>query len=137
METRTQLKSVIFTTDIFAVQGRKWRVGRVGNCPPSFWQNRRRRRAAARWQRCATLLLAHPVLGSHLRPWTPNQTELRLMVSKSIFNVDSKNVSEKFLHRCSSVLKNKKGVFFSNKFFFPPIFFFRHISKSCSVFCIL
>ena len=28
---------------------------------------------------------------------TPNQTELRLMVSKSIFNVDSKNVSKKFL----------------------------------------
>ena len=27
---------------------------------------------------------------------TPNQTELRLIVSKSIFNVDSKNVSQKF-----------------------------------------
>ena len=23
-------------------QGRKWRMDRVGNCPPSFWQNRRR-----------------------------------------------------------------------------------------------
>ena len=32
---------------------------------------------------------------------TLNQTELRLMVSKSIFNEDSKNVSEKFLHRHS------------------------------------
>ena len=38
---------------------------------------------------------------------TPNQTELRLMVSKSIFNVDSKNVSQKFLHRHSW-----KNVFF-------------------------
>ena len=36
---------------------------------------------------------------------TPNQTELRLMVSKSIFNVDSKNVCEKFLHCRSSELK--------------------------------
>ena len=49
--------------------------------------------------------------------------------------VDSKNVSEKFRH--PSVLKNKKGVFFSNKFYFPEIFFFRHFSKSCSVFYIL
>ena len=32
-------------------------------------QNRRRRRAAARRQLRAALLLAHPVLGSHLRPW--------------------------------------------------------------------
>ena len=32
---------------------------------------------------------------------TPNQKELRLMVSKSFLNVDSKNVSEKFLHRHS------------------------------------
>ena len=48
-------------------QGLKWRMGRVGNCPPSFRQNRRRRWAAARRQRRATLLLAHPVLGSHLR----------------------------------------------------------------------
>ena len=39
---------------------------------------------------------------------TPNQTELRLMVSKSFFNVDSKNGSEKFLHRHSC-----KNVFFS------------------------
>ena len=29
------------------VQGRNWRVGRVGNCPPSFWQNRRSHRPAA------------------------------------------------------------------------------------------
>ena len=41
---------------------------------------------------------------------TPNQTELRLMVSKSFFNVDSKNVSEKFLHRHSW----KNGFFFQN-----------------------
>ena len=53
---------------LFLKQGRKCRVGRVGNCPPSFLQNRRRRQAAARRQRSATLLLAHPVLGSHLRP---------------------------------------------------------------------
>ena len=31
----------------------------------------------------------------------------------------------------------EKRSFFSNKFFFPTIFFFRHISKSCSVFYIL
>ena len=37
---------------------------------------------------------------------TQNQMELRLMVSKSFFNVDSKNVSQKFLHRQSSVMKN-------------------------------
>ena len=48
-------------------QGRKWRVGRVGNCPPSFWQNRRRLWVAARRQWRATSLLAHPVLGSYLR----------------------------------------------------------------------
>ena len=28
-------------------QGRNWWVGRMGNCPPSFWQNRRSRRPAA------------------------------------------------------------------------------------------
>ena len=28
-------------------QGRKWRVGRVGNCPSSFWQNRKHRRVVA------------------------------------------------------------------------------------------
>ena len=44
-------------------------MGSVGNCPPSFWQNKRHRRVAVRRQRCATLLFAHPVLGSHLRPW--------------------------------------------------------------------
>ena len=30
------------------VQGRKWWVGRVVNCPPSFWQKRSRQPAAAR-----------------------------------------------------------------------------------------
>ena len=50
------------------IQGQKLRVCKVGNCPPSFWQNKRRRRAAAWRQRHALLLLAHPVLGSHLRP---------------------------------------------------------------------
>ena len=34
------------TIIIFLKQGRKWWVGRVGNCPPRFWQIRRRRRAA-------------------------------------------------------------------------------------------
>ena len=53
---------------LWKVQGRKWQVGRVGNCPPSFWQNRWRHWVAARRQRGSTLLLAHPVLGSHLRP---------------------------------------------------------------------
>ena len=46
---------------------------------------------------------------------TPNQTELRLMVSKSFFNVDSKNVSEKFLHRHSW-----KKSFFSDFFLWSP-----------------
>ena len=40
-------------------QGSNWRVG---NCPPRFWQNRRQ-------QRSATILLAHPAFGTHLRPW--------------------------------------------------------------------
>ena len=31
----------------------------------------------------------------------PNQMELRLMVSKSFFNADSKNVNKKFLHHHS------------------------------------
>ena len=30
------------------LQWRKWQVGRVGNCPPRFEQNRRRRQAARR-----------------------------------------------------------------------------------------
>ena len=38
--------------------GHNWRVGRLGNCPPRFWQNRRR----------TALLLAHPAFGSYLRP---------------------------------------------------------------------
>ena len=38
-------------------QGRQRRVGRVGNCPPRFWQNRR-------WR--AALLLARPALGSYI-----------------------------------------------------------------------
>ena len=48
---------------------------------------------------------------------TPNQTELTLMVSKSVFNVDSKNVSEKFLQRHSWKMyfkgKNLKKMIFS------------------------
>ena len=36
-------RSFICISDIFSSQGRKWRVGRVDNCPPSFRQNRRRR----------------------------------------------------------------------------------------------
>ena len=39
-------------------QRRQWRVGRVGNCPPRFWQNSNAAVAAA-------FLLAHPVLGSY------------------------------------------------------------------------
>ena len=46
-------------------QGRNWRVG---NCPPSFWQNSNAAAGAAAWGPCAALLLAHPVLGSQLRP---------------------------------------------------------------------
>ena len=46
---------------------------------------------------------------------TPNQMELRLMVSKSFFDVDSKNVSEKFLHRHSW-----KNPFFQIFSFGPP-----------------
>ena len=40
-------RSFICISDSFSSQGRKWRVGRVDNCPPSFRQNRRRRWAAA------------------------------------------------------------------------------------------
>ena len=50
-------------------QGRKWRVGRVGNCSPRFWRNRRRRREAAAARAQHYVLLAHPDLGSYLRPW--------------------------------------------------------------------
>ena len=49
-----------------------------------------------RFRRPCTLintLVTQPML--QLRP---NQTELGLMISKSIFNVDSKNVNKKFLH---------------------------------------
>ena len=35
------------TIIIFLKQGCKWWVGRVGNCPPRFWQIRRRRQAVA------------------------------------------------------------------------------------------
>ena len=45
----------------------------------------------------------------------PNQTELRLMVSKSIFDVDSKNVNKKFLHRHSW-----KNVFFFKTYLGGP-----------------
>ena len=58
--------STITVKNFVTVQGRKWRGGRGGNFPPRFWQNRRHRWAAARRQWRATLLLAHPVLGSHL-----------------------------------------------------------------------
>ena len=44
-------------------QGRKWRVG---NCPPKFWQNRRRRLVAAAAHTQLYVLLAHPDLGSYL-----------------------------------------------------------------------
>ena len=54
-------------TDISTKQGRKWRVGRVGNCPSRFWKNRRRRREAAA-RSPHYVLLAHPDLGSYLRP---------------------------------------------------------------------
>ena len=40
------------------------------------------------------------------------------------FNVDSKNVSKKFLHRHSSVIKIWKRVFLSNNFFPGTIFWF-------------
>ena len=52
--------------------------------------------------RAALTLVTQPML----QP-TPNQMELRLMVSKSFFSVDSKSLSEKFLH-CHSW----KNVFF-------------------------
>ena len=58
----------------------------MGNCQPSFWQNRRRRRAAARRQWHAALLLAHPVLGSHLRPCNVKiDHALTFGMSKKIF----------------------------------------------------
>ena len=66
-QTQLHLKQKVCACYL-VIQGRKWQLGRVGNCQPSFWQNRRRRRVAAWWQWHATLLLAHQVLGSHLRP---------------------------------------------------------------------
>ena len=50
-------------------------------------------------------LVTQPMLQLRL-----NQTELRLMIFKSIFNVDSKNVNKMFLHRHSW----KKVFFFQN-----------------------
>ena len=60
------------------------------------------------WRDHATTLVTQPML----QP-TPNQTELRLMVSKSFFKVDSKDVSKKFLHHPTSVLRIRKKCFFS------------------------
>ena len=54
--------------EVFLPQGRKWRLGRVGNCPPRFWQNRRRCRELAAARTPHYVLLAHPDLGSYLRP---------------------------------------------------------------------
>ena len=48
----------------------------VGNCPTDFRQNKKRHQAAARRQRRAILLLAHPVLGSHLHPWLKLSTKI-------------------------------------------------------------
>ena len=48
------------------IQGRQWCVG---NCPPKFWQNRRRCREAAVAHTPHYVLLAHPETGSYLRPW--------------------------------------------------------------------
>ena len=45
--SKTSWKNAQNSKDWSQIQGRKWRVGRVGNCPPRFWCNRRRRRAAA------------------------------------------------------------------------------------------
>ena len=50
---------------IITVKGRNWRVGRMGNCPPTFWQNRKCRQQ----QGHAAVLLTHSVLGSYLRLW--------------------------------------------------------------------
>ena len=47
------------------------------------------------------IVLTYSLVTQPMLQPTPNQTELRWMVSKSFFNVDSKNVSEKFLHRHS------------------------------------
>ena len=49
-------------------QGRNWRVGRVGNCSPRFWQNRRRRQEAGAARAPHYILLANPDLRSQLRP---------------------------------------------------------------------
>ena len=44
--------------DRFPTQGRNWRLGRVHNCPPSFWQNRRLRRTMAVRRITTQLLVA-------------------------------------------------------------------------------
>ena len=49
-------------------QGRNCRGDRGGNCPPTFWQNRRCRRQRRRAAIAAILLLAPPLLESHLCP---------------------------------------------------------------------
>jgi hypothetical protein len=36
-----------YQTSHVITQGHQWWMGKVGNCPPRFWQNRRRRWAVA------------------------------------------------------------------------------------------
>ena len=47
----------------FVMQGCNWRVGKVGNSPPRFWQNGRHQQ-----MQHAALLLAHSAFGSQLHP---------------------------------------------------------------------
>ena len=82
-------------------QGRKWWVDRVDNCPSRFWQNRRRRQAAA----TRRILLAHPDLDSQLRPWT---------LSKLLTKYASKGLNRLPLLRSSPQRKSKKYI--SSKF---------------------
>ena len=67
----------------------------------------------------------------------PNRTELRLMDSFIQILCRFQKSKRKVPPLSPLSYKIKKGVFFSNKFYFPEIFFFCHFSKSCSVFYIL
>ena len=67
----------------------------------------------------------------------PNCTELRSMDSYTQILCRFQKCKQKVPPPSLPYSKKKKGVFFTNKFYFPEIYLFRHFSKSCSVFYIL
>ena len=67
----------------------------------------------------------------------PNQTELRSMDLYNQILCRFQKYKRKVPPPSLPPFEKKNVVFYGSKFFFPGIFFFRHPSKSCSVFYIL